>query len=513
MSGLSRGDGVPASVRHSGDTADVIIVGSGAAGATAARVLAEAGLEVLILEEGPPIAPAARRRDVFTGFVAHWRDAGFQVAEGRAFTPVLQGVCVGGTTEVNGAIIHRLPESIHATWVRDHGADRLFDARSLGDVFDRLDAELSVTPVGPAEQGENNRLMKVGFDALGLSSQAISRNVRDCEASSRCVQGCPGERKRSMAVTMLPRAFGHGARLYADCRVEQVVTRDGRAVGVRARWAGGEPGPAVTFTARRAVILAASAIETPLILQRSGVGRGSGLVGRRLQSHPGTAVLAEFDTPVEMWRGATQGHESLARWHEFLKFEALALPPELGAVRLPGVGAALGERMRRYGHLAQWGVQLRAKTLGRVRKGLFGKRITYDLLDTDVEILKSGVATLMDAAIAAGARAVYPGVFGLPERLTAAELPAARVTLARLSPDPRRFHCIMAHLFGTALMGTDPARSVVSPTLQCHDLPGLYVFDSSVFPTNLGVNPQHTICAVAWRAAEALAVAHTRAAR
>jgi choline dehydrogenase-like flavoprotein len=63
----------------------------------------------------------------------------------------------------------------------------------------------------------------------------------------------------------------------------------------------------------------------------------------------------------------------------------------------------------------------------------------------------------------------------------------------------------MAHLFGTAVMGEDPGSAVVSPSLECHELPGLYVFDSSVFPTNLGVNPQHTICAMAWRAAEALA--------
>lgn len=506
MSGLIRGAALPPEIRRGGDVADVVIVGSGAAGATAARVLAEAGLEVLVLEEGPPVATSERRRDVFTGFTAHWRDAGFQVAEGRAFTPVLQGVCVGGTTEVNGAIIHRLPGPIHAEWVREHGAGRHFDARTLERIFDQLDAGLSVTPVGGAEQGENNRLMQVGFDALGLTSHPISRNVRGCEATARCLQGCPGERKQTMSVAMLPRAFDHGARLYADCRVERILSRGGRAVGVRARWAGPERLPPVTFTARRAVILAASAIETPLLLQRSGVGRSTELVGRRLQAHPGTAVLAEFDSAVEMWRGATQGHESLARWSEYMKFEALALPPELGAVRLPGLGAALGEQMRRYGHIAQWAVQVRAQTLGRVRAGLFGgKRITYDLLDTDVEVLKSGVATLLEAAVAAGARAVYPGVFGLPERVSAEALPAALATLAGLSPDPRRFHCIMAHLFGTVVMGPDPGSAVVSPELECHELPGLFVFDSSVFPTNLGVNPQHTICAMAWRAAEVLA--------
>jgi choline dehydrogenase-like flavoprotein len=54
-------------------------------------------------------------------------------------------------------------------------------------------------------------------------------------------------------------------------------------------------------------------------------------------------------------------------------------------------------------------------------------------------------------------------------------------------------------------MGHDPRASVVKPTTEAHDLPGLYVADSSTFPTNMGVNPQHAICALSWLAAERLA--------
>jgi len=506
---IHRGAQIADEWARGGAIADVLIVGSGAAGAAAACVLAEAGLEVLVLEEGAPLRPEDRRRDVFSGFAARWRDAGMQVARGRGFTPVLQGVCVGGTTVVNGAIMHRLPGPIHDLWVRENGAGRCFDAAALDRVFAILDAALDVAPTPPAVAGENNRLMAAGFSALGLSSAPIARNVSDCEASARCLQGCPTRRKRSMDETLLPRAFAAGARLVADCPVERVFARGGRAAGVIARTKcpdSGLPGPRLTISARRAVILAASAIESPLLLARSGLrGGAAGPVGRRFQGHPGTAVLAAFDAPVRMWQGATQGHESLALWDERLKFEALALPPELGAVRMPGLGNALGARMREYGHIAQWAVQLRAEAQGRVHAGLFGgKHIAYDPTDADVARLARGVGVLMRAAAAAGAHTLFPGVYGLPEVLPVAELPAALRTLETLSPDPRRYHCILAHLFGTAVMGEQPGQSVVSPRLECHALPGLFVFDSSVFPTNLGVNPQHTISAVAWRAAEVL---------
>jgi choline dehydrogenase-like flavoprotein len=97
---------------------------------------------------------------------------------------------------------------------------------------------------------------------------------------------------------------------------------------------------------------------------------------------------------------------------------------------------------------------------------------------------------------------VYPGVHGLPDRIRSVDEIAP---ILDLPPDPRRFHAIAAHLFGTARLGCDPRAGVVDPELQAHDLPGLYVFDSSVFRGNIGVNPQHTICAVSWLAAERLA--------
>ena len=66
---------------------------------------------------------------------------------------------------------------------------------------------------------------------------------------------------------------------------------------------------------------------------------------------------------------------------------------------------------------------------------------------------------------------------------------------------------VATHLFGTCRAGRDPRSSVVDPRLKVHGIDGLYVMDSSVFPTNTGVNPQHAIMAVATVAAQRLAAA------
>jgi choline dehydrogenase-like flavoprotein len=156
-----------------------------------------------------------------------------------------------------------------------------------------------------------------------------------------------------------------------------------------------------------------------------------------------------------------------------------------------------------FGHLAIWGVELRAQARGRVRRGLFGgAAISYDLTAEDVHALKLAIERLTRMMFAAGAREVLPGVHGLPDRIRSADEIGA---IFALPDDARLFHFIAAHLFGTARMGPDPGSSVVGPTLEAHALPGLYVFDSSVFSSNIGVNPQHTIAAISWLAAERLA--------
>jgi choline dehydrogenase-like flavoprotein len=308
-----------------------------------------------------------------------------------------------------------------------------------------------------------------------------------------------------MNVSYVPRAVAAGARVYATCRATSIERGRGRASGVHGQFQhplGREKGPELRVHARRAVLLAASAIQTPLILARQRIGIRSGALGKRLQAHPGTAVVGVFDEPVRMLSGATQGFESTHYWNERMKFETVGMPLELTAARLPSLGHDLTEDMQRFHHLAVWGVQVRARAHGSVQPGFFGgTRIEYDMLDDDVRTLKLGVRRLTELMFAAGAREVLPGVHGLPDRIRGMD---GLAKLESLPDDPRLFHTIVAHLFGTAIMGHSGMQSVVGPDFETFDLPGLYVIDSSVFPTNLGVNPQHTISALAWSCCERL---------
>ena len=484
------------------DSADFVIVGSGAGGATAARVLSEAGLSVIVLEEGPSLAPNARSRGLIDAMDESLRDMGTIATSGRTPIPLLMGRCVGGSTAVNSGIIWRLPEDVRHDWSTRLGLSELVDEKTLDQNFTRIESDLGVTEVREDMLGGNAKRLRTASEAFGLPGRAIRRNAQQCQGSARCLQGCPNGARQSMDVSYIPRAMQHGARVHALSRARRVVFERGRAVGVTGdvldpitRRASG------TFRvhAKRAVIAAAGAVYTPALLWNSGL---RGRVGEGFQAHPGAAVVGQFAEPVGMGFGATQSYEVPLRERGY-KIESLALPPELLAARIPGAGESWQNDLRRLDHFAQFCAVHRAAASGRVRPAPFGDvSVRYDLLPSDFERVKQSVALLVRLLFAAGAVEVYPGVASVPERMTRPE--QAELLLSE-HVVRRDFHLLASHHFGSAAAGTTRENSVVSPSLQAHDAPQLYVMDASALPTNLGVNPQHTIMAVVYGAAERLA--------
>jgi choline dehydrogenase-like flavoprotein len=486
-------------------TADVVIVGTGPAGAAAARTLASHGVHVVLLDEGPYVRPEQFPADGFSAMARMYRDMGASLSRGAPMMPLVQGRVVGGTSVVNGAISWRLPRDVHQEWVdADPALGDSLPWSELEPLFDRVEDHLNIRPTDEAISGANNLLLKKGADALGIENRPISRNVRGCRGLGRCLQGCPEGHKMSMEVSYLPDACRDGAEIFSDVRVDRVVVERGRAVGVTGVAKGGG---AVTVVAAHAVVLAASAIQTPALLMRSGLRKGP--VGENFQCHPGASLSGRFAEPVRLWTGATQGHEAIGLRKQGIKFEALGYDMTLVATRLKGVGAALSRDIEDMAHQAHWGAAIRASARGKV--SVFGGRpsVKLTLGDQDMRLVRRGVSVLGQMMLAAGADYVEPGVHGWKGRSSDR---SEMADFADSGPiDPRAYMMAVTHMFGTCAMGSDPARSVVRPDFRHHYTERLYVADSSVFPSNTGVNPQTSIIALATmcgrRVAEAVGAA------
>ncbi|MBK7862394.1 MAG: GMC family oxidoreductase [Archangiaceae bacterium] len=471
------------------DSADYVVVGTGASGATAALVLAQAGYSVVMLEEGRWVRTREFGPDVFPAMKQMYRDLGAQVTIGPAAYAVMQGRCVGGSTTINSAIALRPPEKVIERWGTAFGLGDELTVAQLEPHFDALEKSLRVTQIGDSIAGNHNTLMEAAAKKLGIKAQRISRYDGGCEASASCITGCPNGKKLGMNITYVPQTLKHGAKLYTSAKALRVLSSWGRATGVEALT---ESGRFLTVHARRGVVVAASVIQTPGILKRSGVRLHA--LGRHFQAQPGTSFAARFDKPVSMDFGATQGFNSTHFVEsDRFKVESLSLPPELLSVNLPGIGPELTNRLHDYRHLLNWALVLRAETEGRVVSMLGKEMIFFNPTVTDLARIRRGYRQLSELMFAAGAKEVWPNVRGMPTLRSADDL--KHWDNAPL--EPTAYSLMLSHLFGTARIGPDPRDAVVGLDFQVHGLRGAYVVDASVFPTNLGVNPQHTIMAVA----------------
>ena len=471
--------------------ADVVIIGSGPAGSTAARALTAAGAQVVVVEAGPRVDPSAFERSALRSMGALYRGLGATVALGAAATPLVQARMVGGSSPINGAICWRMPRDVWDDWVREDPAlaeGMPWDA--LEAATDAVEARLNVRPTDPAVSGRKEAIMAAGADAMGLEHRPIRRNVDGCEGLGRCMQGCPKGRKLSVDATLLADAEQHGATVISSVEVTEIEIAGRKAIGVVGK---SDAGERVRVRADRAVIVAASAVQSPALLLKSGLSRGP--VGEGFSCHPGVSMAGRFPDPVRMWEGATQGHEVIGLRREGLKFEALGFGLGVMASRLHGYGRSFAHEVADLAHQLDWGAAVKAEGRGRVRR-IGGKPVLFfDPTKRDIALYRRGLRVLGEMMLAAGADYVSPGVRSFLPRTSSVS------DLVRLEQEgPRRgsaYTAVMTHMFGTCRMGSDPARSVVRPDFRHHSVDGLYVADSSVFPTNTGVNPQIAILAVA----------------
>lgn len=476
---------------------DAVVIGTGAGGAVVGRELAEAGLAVVFVEEGRYF-----ERGDFTGRTFDmqqklYRRGGSTFSVGNVAIPIPLGQTVGGSTTINSGTCYRAPDRVLAEWASDLGLAELAPDR-MGGYFDRVERVLQVETARAELLGGNGRVIARGADALGFRRHgALRRNAPACDGQGVCCFGCPTDAKRSTNVSYIPLALRAGAELFPGARVTRVIIEGGRAAGVVAETADGH----VLTVRARAVIVACGALTTPIFLERQGLGRASGQLGKNLSIHPAGGALAEFDEAVLPWKGIPQGYAIEDLHEEGILFEGASVPLEMAMSMTPLIGPDLVRLAESFDRVASFGFMVEDSGRGSVREVMGQPVIRYSLTDRDVSHVKRALDVLAQVFFAAGARRIHMPIFGFD----VLESPADLAALRRATIRPWDLDLSAYHPLGTARMGRDPATSVIADDHRVHDLEALYIVDGSAVPTSLGVNPQVTIMALATRAAEKIA--------
>jgi choline dehydrogenase-like flavoprotein len=480
---------------------DFVVVGSGPGGSAAAAVLTAAGARVAVLEEGGHYTRRDFNMQESWAYPALYQEHGNRATEDLSIM-ILQGRNVGGGTTVNWTSSFRTPEQTLDLWASRHGV-RGLDAATLAPHFEAVEKRIDVGHGDPDDVNGNNRKLLEGAAKLGWGPKLIHRSVKGCARLGYCHLGCPLDAKRTSRTTYLADAVAAGANVYADCRATLVETDRGRARAVVSEVldrASDRPRSRFVAYARRGVVLAAGAINTPALLLRSKAGTDSGQVGRRTFLHPTLPLVAFYDQPIEGYYGAPQS----VAVHHFADrgdrvgyfFETPPVHPMLAAIALPGFGDTHRKMMERLPY-----VQATIALLidghhddegGTVTVGRDGRiKIDYPLAASVREAAVAAIADMARLHLAAGAREVVT----LHETPLVIKREADLDAIAAAPFGPNRHTMFTAHQMGGAAMGEDPARSVVDSRGRHHQIENLWIADGSVFPTSLGVNPQVSIYA------------------
>jgi len=215
----------------------VIVVGSGAGGATVAKELAVKGLPVLLLEKGPDVAD----KDAFK----HYSNVDSEVK-------VMRTICLGGTTTVSaGNGVRCLEEELRLLGI------------DLRDEFVAAEKELGVRCLPGSFFGNGTKTIMTAAEQLGLKVDKMPKFIdpAKCNKDGRCTSGYP-EGAKWTARRFVQDAERAGARIKTGLPVDEVVVRNGAVKGVSC---------GSRFFQDDTVVLAAGALETPRLLNRLGM--------------------------------------------------------------------------------------------------------------------------------------------------------------------------------------------------------------------------------------------------
>jgi choline dehydrogenase-like flavoprotein len=502
---------------------NVVVIGSGAAGATFAATLAERGVkDIVLLEKGAHYDKTFFNQNELDMSVLK-ADRGARLTANGAI-PVQSGECVGGGTTINYALCF---DPVAAVWQRwrheygveefsfsetasDYGIPGLNMASALRDVRRRANIGLPVRP-----PNDNNRLFRSGAERRGIAVKPFELNMEGCVGCGFCGSGCAYDAKRGTLVTYVPDALGLGVRLIHHCDVENLLIESdagspaiaGVTATVRPTVRGSLPNsvPAGPLAVRaRLVVLAAGAAASPAILQNSGVPDPDDQIGRGVVLHPSLPIAGIFGQPLVNYRDITGIYYSDEfRDSHNIMLECLFDQPIDTALALPGFGREHFDLMMDYSKLAGFGIMLidQSRSRNRVTWDASASKpiIDYQLADSDKERLRFGAQMGVEVMFAAGARRVF---LTSTERL--ATLPQPMFTEASQAKEcnglqfmPYLTLLASAHIQASTKMGSAASGAFANSRGESYHVRNLIVCDSSSFPTSCGANPMVSIMTLA----------------
>jgi len=460
----------------------IAVIGSGPGGAITATRLAESGLDVTMIEEGPHLSLDSSPHFSLDEITQKYRGGGITVGMGKTKVAYAEGRCVGGGSEINRGLYHRVPSEVLDFWSREFRVEALNESE-LAAHFDACEQGAKVSHL-PSLPSLVSLKLHEGASTLGWSSIEVPRLTRyDLDDN-----GKDRSTKESMSQTFVPKYLAGGGKLLPNTRVQH-IKRNGSHWHIHSGNSGN--GHRSLEIIADTVFVACGAIQTSALLRRSGFKRN---VGNSLRFHPMIKVAAQFAEKVNLPGELDPVHQIKEFDPRFSMGCSATSQPAL-ALALASHPEYLGEVDRHHQYMGLYYAQTTGgQGIVRNLPGFNDPFVRVSLNSSDLRELAEALRRLCECLFAAGAIALYPDIAGFPKLKSIAGLdelpdllPADRASLSTL------------HLFSTCPMGEDRTRCAVDSFGKMFNTDQLYIADASLLCGPTVVNPQGSVMAVAHR--------------
>ncbi len=529
---------------------DFVVVGSGAAGGIVARELSQAGLSVVLLEQGPHLQAGDFRHDEWAYDINSelmWgRTEGHPQSFRKSETEEAREVefAVGYAHNVGGSSVHFsgnfwrfrpidfMEASVRGTVPGTNFTDWPISYEDLEPFYTKVDWEIGVSglqgpwdpprsreyPCPPMPIKGSDVLLERAAKSLGLTPYPAPVAILSQAHNGRpgCIHcgfcngyGCEVNAKSSTMAAMIPQAIASGnCELRTGATVFRVDTdANGRVSEVLYYDEDGNEHGQLT----NAVVICANGAETPRLLLLSessrhpdGLANSSGMVGKNLMFNGYTSVAGLFEQAVNAWKSVPATRVV----HDFYELDL--------SLGFYGGGGIDG---RHFARGLPMGTALMGNLFGGPTWGSEYKRnlqrdfshvAAFDGHTTSLPQESNNISldpTLTDKFGRAAIRCTY---MDHPDDLATMrwflakteELMEAAGAIQYEGFYPENGQDGNVHLLGTCRMGNDPASSVVDRNNRAHDVPNLFMVDGSSLVTSGRGQPTMTIMALAFRAAD-----------
>jgi len=464
---------------------EVLIIGSGPGGSITAALLAEAGRDVILVEEGP-YSKSPGKSYTLDEMNRKYRNGGLTPAFGKTKITYIEPRCMGGGSEINAGLYHRpLNEKLNE-WKTNYQIDNLVDD-SLAPFYEANEKELTISTV-PDGAGPASIKIQAGAEKMKWESHEIPRFWKYSKNDDGSFKGT----RQSMSETFIPRAENKGCRLLPNTKVKRIVLQGNEGKYAQAL---STDDMGITTNLRiyfRNVFVCGGAVQTPALLRRSGIKKN---IGDSLAMHPMVRMPALFNEKVNEEHRGVPVHQVQEFKPNLTLGCSLSTPPYL-SLWLADHPGNIQERLKRWPNMAVYYAATITQKRGTIRNlpWLDEPFVRLPLTSRDMEFLGEGLYKLGRLLFSVGAVELLPPVLGYPLIRKEQDLEIFKKRLPQ-----GKSNITTIHLFSSCPMGEDTRKCAVNSYGKLHDFKNIYINDASMLPGAPGVNPQGTIMALARR--------------